>query len=74
MTARVRSPSPPLPNSYWVTPGKLLGGEYPGGDSGQDTLERLRALMEAGVNCFINLTRPGELPAYTALLPEGPGA
>jgi hypothetical protein len=71
MTVRDGTRAPPLPNTYWVTPGKLLGGEYPGGDSGQDTLERLRALLEAGVNCFINLTRPGELPAYTALLPEG---
>ena len=66
MTAR-----PPLPNSYWVTPGKLLGGEYPGGESDEDTARRLRALMDAGVDCFVNLTRPGELPAYSTLLPDG---
>jgi len=61
----------PLANTYWVTPGKLLGGEYPGGESGEDTQLRLRALLEAGVDCFVNLTRPGELPAYSTLLPEG---
>jgi len=62
---------PPLPNSYWVTPGKLLGGEYPGGATKEDTQRRLRQLALAGVDCFVNLTRPGELPAYSPLLPAG---
>ena len=62
---------PPLPNSYWVTPGKLLGGEYPGGGTEEDTQRRLRELALAGVDCFVNLTRPGELPAYSTALPEG---
>lgn len=63
--------TPPLPNSYWVTPGKLLGGEYPGGESEPETLQRLQALMDAGIDCFVNLTQAGELPAYSTLLPEG---
>jgi hypothetical protein len=71
MSAPEAAAGPPLPNTYWVTPGKLLGGEYPAGDSGDDTQQRLSALLEAGVDCFINLTRPGELPAYSSLLPEG---
>ena len=71
MSPRNASPTPPLPNSYWVTPGKLLGGEYPGGESAQDTQQRLRALHDAGVDCFVNLTRPGELPAYNKELPAG---
>jgi len=62
--------TPPLPNSYWVVPGKLLGGEYPGAAAEADTRERLRALLDAGVDCFVNLTRPGELPAYSMQLPE----
>ncbi len=62
---------PPLPNSYWVTPGKLLGGEYPAGASDEETQRRLRALMDAGVDCFVNLTQPGELPTYNTLLPNG---
>jgi protein-tyrosine phosphatase len=62
---------PPLPNTYWVTPGKLLGGEYPGGDTEADTQRRLRELALAGVDCFVNLTRPGELPAYHTALPAG---
>ncbi len=63
--------TPPLPNSYWVIPGRLLGGEYPGAEAEEDALARLGALMDAGVNCFINLTRPGELPAYSTQLPDG---
>jgi protein-tyrosine phosphatase len=63
--------TPPLPNSYWLIPGKLLGGEYPGGESEAQTRERVAALIGAGVNCFVNLTRPGELPAYSTALPAG---
>jgi len=47
----------PLPNSYWVTPGKLLGGEYPGGDTEEDTERRLReevARLEAMRNQLAN--------------------
>ena len=60
---------PPLPNSYWVTPGKLLGGDYPAGETEEETLKRLQVLLDAGVTCFVNLTNAGELPAYSKLLP-----
>ncbi len=36
--------SSPLPNSYWVVPGQLLAGEYPGGASREETKERLQKL------------------------------
>jgi protein-tyrosine phosphatase len=62
---------PPLPNSYWVIPGKLLGGEYPGGDTEEATQKRLRELALAGVDCYVNLTRPGELTPYNTALPAG---
>jgi protein-tyrosine phosphatase len=65
------SVKPPLPHSYWITPGKLLGGEYPGGETQEETQRRLKLLLNAGVDCFVNLTRPGELAAYSTLLPEG---
>jgi protein-tyrosine phosphatase len=65
------SAKPPLAHSYWITPGKLLGGEYPAGETKEETQRRLQALLDAGVDCFVNLTRPGELPAYSTLLPEG---
>ena len=60
---------PPLSNTYWIEPGRLLAGEYPGSHSRADTMERLRRLMDAGVTYFIDLTEPGELSPYDLLLP-----
>lgn len=60
---------PPLSNTYWIEPGRLLAGEYPGSHSRADTMERLRRLLDAGVTYFIDLTEPGELSPYDLLLP-----
>ena len=60
---------PPLPNRYWVVPGRLLAGEYPAGRDQAATLERLQQLLASGIDCFIDLTEPGELDAYEDLLP-----
>lgn len=65
-----RLPPPPIPNSYWVEPGRLLAGEYPGSMSEPDALDRIQRLLRAGVNTFIDLTEEGELPVYDALLPR----
>jgi ADP-ribosylglycohydrolase/protein-tyrosine phosphatase len=62
--------SPPIPNSYWVQPGALLAGEYPGSMSRADAMERVRKLLAAGITSFIDLTEEGELPEYEKLLPE----
>lgn len=59
----------PLDNYYWVLEGKLLAGEYPGGFSLAATRDRLNRLVQLGIGCFIDLTRPDELPAYQAELP-----
>src|SRR5215813_6498203 len=59
----------PLPNSYWVLPGRLLGGEYPGGPTPELTRERLSRLLDAGIDCFLDLTQPQELTSYDASLP-----
>ena len=63
-------PIPPLPNSYWVEQGRLLGGEYPGSPSRADSMERIQRLLAAGVTYFIDLTEPGELPPYEQWLPS----
>lgn len=62
---------PPIPNSYWVEPGRVLAGEHPDGGSEAATRARLDALLAAGVRSFIDLTAPDELPAYQPLLPPG---
>lgn len=63
-------PPPPIPNSYWVEPGRLLAGEYPGSMSRAEALSRIQTLLRAGVNSFIDLTEAGEMPPYDSLLPH----
>jgi ADP-ribosylglycohydrolase len=54
----------PLPRAYWVLPGKLLAGGYPGrkaGEGGSLSPEpAVRALLGAGVTAFLDLSAEGE--------------
>ena len=59
----------PLPNSYWVIPGRLLAGEYPLGADDADARERLARLDDAGLDSFVDLTEEYDEPAYRHLLP-----
>jgi len=69
---------PPLANSFWIEPGRLLAGEYPGAATSAATLAptsaatqvRLAQLINAGISYFIDLTQAGELAPYDHLLPE----
>ena len=61
---------PPIPESYWVEPGRFLAGEYPGRFDDGQTRRRLDALLEAGLDTFIDLTREGENIPYADLLDE----
>jgi ADP-ribosylglycohydrolase len=58
------SPPRPLPRSYWVLPGKLLAGGYPGRKAGEDGASApetaVRALRTAGVDAFVDLSGEGE--------------
>lgn len=47
--------STPFPGSYWVIPGTLLAGAYPGGHDPESTTKRMEALLDAGVRSVINL-------------------
>ena len=60
---------PPLENSYWVQQGSLLAGEYPCGEEPAATRQRLRLLLKAGIDAFVDLTEIGERPEYRSLLP-----
>ena len=46
----------PHPNSYWVRPGRLAAGEYPGEIDPDDAAAKVRNLLESGINHFIDLT------------------
>jgi ADP-ribosylglycohydrolase len=63
----------PLPNSYWVEPGRLLAGEHPAGKDLAATRKRITSLLDAGVRSFIDLTEAGEMESYKSLLPTGVG-
>jgi hypothetical protein len=61
----------PIAVSYWVAPGRLLAGEYPGAYREQEAGPRLRRLLGAGVTLFVDLTEEREgLEPYEPLLKE----
>lgn len=64
----------PLPNSYWVVPGRLLAGDHPCAKTLSETADRLQALLFAGVTLFIDLTEEGEASDYDHLLTYAAGA
>ncbi|MBI2758104.1 MAG: dual specificity protein phosphatase family protein [Chloroflexi bacterium] len=63
----------PILESYWVLPGQFLAGEYPGRFHIEKSRPHANALLEAGFNTFIDLTRPDELPPYDSILKEQAG-
>ncbi len=61
----------PIADSYWVVPGLLLAGEYPGARTKEEARQKLRAFINAGVNFFLDLTEESEgLQPYAPLLLE----
>lgn len=59
---------PPIASSYWVLPGRLLAGGYPGSlDAAEANLKVVR-LLEAGVTAFLDLTEEEELAPYAPAL------
>jgi hypothetical protein len=58
----------PIPESYWVIPGRFLAGEYPVGFDAHAAQERLERFLKAGINSFYDLTRSNELTPYVSLL------
>lgn len=50
----------PIPESYWVIPGRLLAGEYPGARNRSVAQRKVERLLKAGITCFVDLTQEGE--------------
>jgi len=50
-------------------PGLLLAGEHPNGPTRDKTKDRLKKLLAAGIECFVDLTKPTELLRYDTHLP-----
>lgn len=53
-------PPLPFPKSYWVLPGKLLAGLYPGSLDATEAEQKLRGLLNCGIRKVINLMEPDE--------------
>jgi hypothetical protein len=67
MSAR---PERPIADSYWVRPGRLLADEYPGAPTESKAHRKVRRMVQAGFDFFLDLTEPGELVPYRKLLHE----
>lgn len=61
----------PTTDSYWLVPGRLLAGEYPGAKTKEEARQKLRSFLDAGVGFFLDLTEEDEgLAPYAPLLLE----
>ena len=56
----VPAPERPIGQSYWVRPGQLLAGEYPGAADELQTRLRIRLFLNAGITFFLDMTEEGE--------------
>lgn len=54
-------PHDELVHAFWVVPGRLLAGEYPGAKTPEKAAAKLQVLREAGITSFVDLTEPGEI-------------
>ena len=54
------SPPLPYPGTYWVIPGSLLAGPYPGSNDPTEMERRLKALLDAGIRSVIYLVDESE--------------
>ncbi|MBV6424638.1 MAG: hypothetical protein NAOJABEB_02451 [Steroidobacteraceae bacterium] len=61
----------PFANAWWVEHGRWLAGEYPGGATREETRARLAALAALGIDAYLDLTTPDEMPAYDTELAPG---
>ena len=50
----------PFPRSYWVIPGLLLAGEFPGSKNQDEARTKIRKLVDCGIRQIINLMEPDE--------------
>ncbi len=51
----------PFPRSYWVTPGKLLAGHFPGDADYQVGRQKLKNLLDCGIRRVVNLMEADEV-------------
>ncbi|MFK8024190.1 MAG: hypothetical protein AB8G26_09555 [Ilumatobacter sp.] len=50
----------PSERHWWIEPGALLGGPFPGSRSAEELDRRLETLLDVGIRTFVSLMEPGE--------------
>ena len=61
----------PIRDSYWVTDGQFLAGEYPGAPDSTRARKKLEAFIRCGIRTFIDLTEERDgLEPYDLALTE----
>lgn len=50
----------PTSSSYWVVPGLLLAGAYPGAKDAEERRAKIKVLLDAGIRTFVNLMEEDE--------------
>jgi hypothetical protein len=58
---RKNAKSVPFRRSYWVIPGELLAGYYPGSEKREEARRKITALVEHGIRHVINLMEANEV-------------
>lgn len=66
---RDRAPAP-HENSYWLPCEQVAAGEYPGDLEPEHARAKVRAILDAGITVFLDLTERGELHPYEPILLE----
>jgi hypothetical protein len=66
--ARIGRMDAPTPESYWVEPGELLAGKYPGSVDAASATTRVGQLLAVGVTLFVDLTEEFDLAPYAHLV------
>lgn len=51
----------PFDRSYWVVPGKLLAGCYPGAPDPDEALQKHKGLLDCGIGEIVSLMEPNEI-------------
>lgn len=57
-------------HAWWVEPDRLLAGEYPGSLDESTARRKIRCLVAAGIDSFLDLTEDGVMQPYAELLAE----
>ena len=60
-SAELVTGSVPFNQAYWVVPGRLMAGCYPGSEKPAEADLKLAGLIDHGIRHIINLMKPGEI-------------